>query len=63
MQVRCFYSFSLYHHILIILVNEDGEDRWVAGDVGDELRVIDRHTISGNAIVLNHGRLRERRLK
>ena len=60
MQVRCFYFRLIF---LNILVNEDGEDRWVTGDVGDELRIIDQSAISGSTILLSHGRLREGRLK
>ena len=61
--MRCIDFQLLLIHIAILLVNEDGEDRWMAGDIGDETRVIDRHTISSNGIILSDGQLREGRPK
>ena len=63
MKVRCFYFLHLIVHIIIILVNEDSCDEWVAGDVSDKLWVIWELAFSGNGIVVSHGRVREGSIK
>ena len=50
-------------HNIIILVNEDSCDGWVAGYVGDKLWVIDELAFSRDGIVVSHGRIREGRIK
>ena len=63
MQVRCFYLLQHMVHNIIILVNEDSCDGWVAGYVGDKLWVIDELAFSRDGIVVSHGRIREGRIK